>query len=474
MSLYQNTSKAFILNDDESNEDSSEDFFIENNNKRKKLNEKNVTCSEKLSLNKSAIVDLDRGSDIDPEESALIVNEVSTDKKSNNTEILSSDNFNSFKEDDQVRLAREILKNVSSVKRKLENLNEIQSVQKVEPYLLSSEIILPQVKSASERIKSISNENNIKYPLIIDDCEVLILDNLKQTANTNEGKINIKTRLNGSHNWVWKIPKNQYFSKFKTKFVELYGLPIGADKVIFKFDGDVLEDTMTPDSADLDDDFIVDVEIPKIIFQQLQLPDASGARPAVPPAAPPPVPLVLITVRPSPAALSPGQHCSDRIYALPASSLTAANTIDWLHNQYVAKDLRLKHPACYSMQPQAPPLPMDSAIAPLLLAATGTGPPSLSLFLRPAAIVVYLDLAAIPATPLAQGQPAVRVVPLRLHPDQCVGVVRAFLSEKILCTIPVHANLMMKFKRKILRPEHDHCTLDEAGLKDKDTIKVSV
>lgn len=70
-------------------------------------------------------------------------------------------------------------------------------------------------------------------------------------------KTKIKTRLNGKHEWTWKVSLGDTICKFKSKFSEVYGIEI--NKIKLTLDGDVLKDNQTLASADVEDDVMIDV-----------------------------------------------------------------------------------------------------------------------------------------------------------------------------------------------------------------------
>lgn len=94
--------------------------------------------------------------------------------------------------------------------------------------------------------------------------------------------IKLRTRLNGKHIWKWRINptekllrvyiiimyvyfvyKHHYnllcFVKFKENFATVYSVSVS--DLTLKFDGGVLADTSTPESIEMEDDDLVDVQV---------------------------------------------------------------------------------------------------------------------------------------------------------------------------------------------------------------------
>ena len=65
----------------------------------------------------------------------------------------------------------------------------------------------------------------------------------------------------GKHSWQWGVHAHDTFGKLKGKFAEVYG--IAPAEIIFVFDGDLIRDESTFIDLEMEDDFLIDVRVPK-------------------------------------------------------------------------------------------------------------------------------------------------------------------------------------------------------------------
>ena len=76
--------------------------------------------------------------------------------------------------------------------------------------------------------------------------------------------INLKTRLNGQHEWRWNIKKEDKLKKLRDKYCEIYNVNI--HQVVIEFDGEEIGDNDTPEGLDMEDDDLIDCKIPKHLY----------------------------------------------------------------------------------------------------------------------------------------------------------------------------------------------------------------
>ena len=167
------------------------------NNKRKAWDEINLVDSDEDTNSVSEILN------IHSENKILLSNYKSYASRSNQLTIPDTKEINLSEVDAEIVRAKELLK-----QSKRTQYNLIYLDDKIEKEFKSnaehksniSSIVIPTVKPASERIimKIISNYNDTQQS--DDDLDT-------------ENKINIKTRLNGIHEWLWKIPTSDTFEK---------------------------------------------------------------------------------------------------------------------------------------------------------------------------------------------------------------------------------------------------------------------
>ena len=79
-------------------------------------------------------------------------------------------------------------------------------------------------------------------------------------SDTNIPRIRFRTRVNGKHEWTWEVENVTAFGEIIGKFAEIYSVPVQVVK--FKFDGDRIEDSKTPEDLEMEGDELVDVLLP--------------------------------------------------------------------------------------------------------------------------------------------------------------------------------------------------------------------
>jgi hypothetical protein len=76
--------------------------------------------------------------------------------------------------------------------------------------------------------------------------------------------ITIKTRLNSKHEMTWDVQPNKMFHGMIANFAQVYG--VAAAEVKFKFDGEFLGSSSTPNDIDMEEGDLVDVYIPPTLY----------------------------------------------------------------------------------------------------------------------------------------------------------------------------------------------------------------
>ena len=84
-------------------------------------------------------------------------------------------------------------------------------------------------------------------------------------SNNDMGNnVNIKTRLNGKHEWRWNIKKDDKLKKLRDKYCEIYSVTL--NQVSIEFDGVAIGDNDTPEGLDMEDDDLIDCSIHKDLY----------------------------------------------------------------------------------------------------------------------------------------------------------------------------------------------------------------
>lgn len=287
--MFKYNAKPFVDsdNDDDSNDGDqlfnslnskkaadSDGSSDECNRKRKKSAVMKTNKSNKLSKSvtktskSNAVVSID--SSDDDVESESIVNSKKVQLLPEPIYYVDDSTDVSLLQDESIIKAKSLLKMVVAQNKKTTSKKiDIDNTVEVESYTISesqsnsliSSIYIPKVKSAKER-KQVYNKSN--------DVSLEYLNNIMGVSNEQEfaassvatgiSSIKLKTRLNGKHEFLWKIAKTDNFLKMKTKFAEVYG--ITAKSIKFIFDGQPLKDSETADDIDMEDDNMIDVKIP--------------------------------------------------------------------------------------------------------------------------------------------------------------------------------------------------------------------
>ena len=134
----------------------------------------------------------------------------------------------SVKNDDQLSQAKNMLDKLRNSKAVASKPIQPIATDKVVQLLNKNSVA---IKTASERIAE--KESYLKNLLVAN--EAISFEN---NSSTPSG-MPLKTRLNGKHEYTWRLNPDMKISAWKVQFRELYGVQ-SSEKLVFRFEGMIL------------------------------------------------------------------------------------------------------------------------------------------------------------------------------------------------------------------------------------------
>lgn len=218
MSLYERKVVPF-RHDDDSDED------VAPSKKRKMAP---VAPQKKLPVVSKSIVDISFDDEEEEDESETnnrILKELEAKKKIV-IPVASAPVIVDIEDDEVVAKAQKLLQKSQSAKSNKISTVEIVDLDDVDPVPSSSSYVAPKIARANER-RVVTNPSE-------DSGTIDYLRNLTQSASSNSNhaavfiddstKLKLVTRLNGQHEWKWKVPSTDPFSKVYTTRLSVYAV----------------------------------------------------------------------------------------------------------------------------------------------------------------------------------------------------------------------------------------------------------
>ena len=216
---YSYVSKPFAVEDDDDDIDVFE--CLSSKNKKRKLpyqtgiSQRSVSQIEKavISSPNIAVNNLDSDNEILVSDNGVRANVV---------DIISDAPCPVSKNDDQISQAKTLLTQLRHSKTIAPKPTNVGVVDKA-TLLINKNTVA--IKTASERI---AEKETYLRNLLVDNNAV---ESVSSASNTL-----LKTRVNGKHEYAWRLSPDLKVSAWKSQFRELYGLK-GDEKVVFRFEG---------------------------------------------------------------------------------------------------------------------------------------------------------------------------------------------------------------------------------------------
>ena len=267
--MFVYAKKPFTDDDDDDDEPADDDFCAGKSDGRKYKKKKvEIPSSKKVAPAKKMImIDCD-GSD-DEKFVTTATNKAISDVSRLMAEINSEEcdaPLISLDDDEHVTRAKEMLSELAQ-KKKLLDVVEEKSAMIVVPR--SSNIKVHTVRNRTAEEKALLKEKtdeNIRDELLI-SIQKNSAPQAEQTTiaeSDDAGYIWIKTRLNQKHESKFRILAEDNFMKLREVLSKFYDMAAASIKM--QIDGENINDKQTPQDFDLDNDDLIDLTIPKELY----------------------------------------------------------------------------------------------------------------------------------------------------------------------------------------------------------------
>jgi nucleoside 2-deoxyribosyltransferase len=268
--MFVYAKKPFTDDDDDDDEPADDDFCSSKaGGKKHKKKKVEYPSSKKAAAPPKKMIMIDCDGSDDEKFVTTATNKAISDVSRLMAEINSEDfeaPLVSAGDDEHVTRAKEMLSELTQKKKLLEVVEENSSVAILPT---SSSIKLHTVRNRTAEEKALLKEKtaeNIRDELLISIQKNSAPQADQGTAAESEdiGYIWIKTRLNQKHESKFRILAEDEFMKFREVLSKFYDMAAASIKM--QIDGQTIKDNQTPEDFDLDNDDLIDISIPKELY----------------------------------------------------------------------------------------------------------------------------------------------------------------------------------------------------------------